>query len=133
MKTFLRSILIPGALALMVNGLMAAQTTNTNGWYEQWHKAKYGRNSPAEEARLKAERESGAFREETPVNFAPTPNWSEQIFKAKMGRYTPAEEARLKAERENTAFREEPTRDLGPARTWFEEWHKLKYGRYPGK
>ena len=132
MKTFVRSIILTGAMAIGATGLMAAPASND--WFDQWYKMKYGRNSPAEEARLKAERESTAFREETPSRVAPARvNWAEVLFKAKLGRNTPAEEARLKAERENTAFREEPDREAAPARTWFEEWHRAKYGRYPGK
>lgn len=128
MTTVVRNILFTGALAMAANGLFAAQASNT--WLDQWYKAKYGRISPAEEARLNAERESTAFREETPGDVTPeTPNWMEQYFKAKLGRNTPAEEARLKAERESTAFREEPTRDVAPARTWLEERYRVKYGR----
>lgn len=96
MTTFVRSILFTGALAMGANGLFGAQASNT--WFDQWYKAKHGRNSPAEEARLKAERENTAFREETPAHVAPaTPNWIEQHLKAKHGRGTRAEEARQKA------------------------------------
>jgi hypothetical protein len=132
MKTFVRSIIFTGAMAIGATGLMAAPASND--WFDQWYKTKYGRSSPAEEARLKAERDSTAFREEIPSHVAPARvNWIEEHYKAKLGRNSPAEEARLKAERENTAFREEPDREVAPAKTWFEEWHRAKYGRYPGK
>ena len=132
MKTFVKSILFTGVLAMSASGLMAAQASDSQ--FDQWYRAKYGRNSPAVEARLKAERESIAFREETSSRVAPARvNWVEEHFKAKLGRNTPAEEARLKAERESTAFRQEPYREAAPGRTWMEEWHRAKYGRYPGK
>jgi hypothetical protein len=65
MKTFARSILYIGALAIGTNGLMAAQGT------EQWYKAKFGRNSPREEARQRAERENAASKQEITVEVAP--------------------------------------------------------------
>ena len=131
MKRIVNRILMTGALALSVNGLMAAPASND--WFDQWYKHKYGRPSPAEEARLKAERENTAFREETRHVAPARQNWIENHFKAKLGRNTPAEEARLKAERENSAFREEPAGPTAPARSWSDEWYHKKFGRYPGK
>ena len=132
MKTFVRSMLITGALALGASGLTAAQLGNPS--QEQWFEAKYGRPSPMEEARQKAERESTAFREVMPaLVHTAAPRWSEQYFRAKFGRSTPAEEARSKAERESTAFREEFAAPVAPGRSWIEELHRAKYGRLPGK
>lgn len=128
MKTLLSGILLASALAVGVNAAPAS-----NDWLEQWYKAKYGRPSPSEEARLKADRESAAFREETLHVATPRSNWIEDHFKAKLGRNTPAEEARIKAEHESSAFREEPARETAPAKTQSEEWFRAKYGRYPGK
>ena len=128
MKTFVRSILFTGALAMGANGLFAAPASND--WFEQWHRAKYGRSSPAEEARQNAERANTAFREE-PTAARPTNTWFESWYKAKFGRPSPSEEARLKAERASTAFREEP-KATRPANTWLQDWYKAKYGRpYP--
>ncbi|MBY0507728.1 MAG: hypothetical protein K2X03_27700 [Bryobacteraceae bacterium] len=126
MKTFLKSILFTGALAMSTHGLMAAQTND--GWLDQWYKAKFGRFSPPTEARLRAERENSASREEASRPPA-RQNWIEQHYKAKFGRNTPAEEARLKAERDNSAFREEPVQ-TEPAKSWIDQWYKAKYGRY---
>src|SRR5439155_10105347 len=110
MKTFVRSILFTGALVMGANGLMAAQTSNA--WMDQWYRAKFGRSSPAEESRLKAEQASTAFREETRHEAAgPANAWFEQWYKAKFGRNSPAEEARQRAEKESTAFRNEPRRE----------------------
>ena len=124
MKTFVRSILFTGALVMGANGLMAAQ--GTNSWLEQWYRTKYGRSSPAEEARQRAEQANTAFREESARKAAPPANaWFEQWYKAKFGRNSPMEEALQKAEGANTAFREETTREVtAPANTWFEQWYK---------
>jgi len=60
-----KSILLTGALLIGANALMAAQAAPaSNNWVDQFYKAKLGRSSPAEEARLKAERANTAFREE---------------------------------------------------------------------
>ena len=122
----------------------AAFGQGSNSTVEQWHKAKYGRYSAAEEARQKAETANTAFREDTGeasglsnASSHPTVSWSEQWNKAKYGRYSAAEEARQRSEQSNTAYREEsaPEEVIGgrPAETaissW-EQWHKAKYGRY---
>ena len=128
MKTLMRSILFTGALAIGANGLFAAQASND--WFEQWHRAKYGRSSLVEEARQKAESANTAFREE-PTTIRPANTWFEDWYKAKYGHPSPRQEARLKAERESTAFREEPTATRA-ANTWLQDWYKAKYGRpYP--
>jgi hypothetical protein len=62
MKRFAKVILFAGTLLMDDSGLMAAQTSSS--WLDQWYRAKFGRPSPAEEARLKAERENTAYREE---------------------------------------------------------------------
>ena len=130
MKTFARSILFAGTLVMGASGLMAAQTSNA--WLDQWYKAKLGRPSPAEEARLKAERANTAFREETRHEGAmPSNAWFEQWYKAKFGRSSPAEEARQKAAKESTAFREEKRAEpkSSPTNEWFDQWYRAKYGR----
>lgn len=126
MKTFLKSIVFTGVLAMSTHGLMAAQTSDDR--LDQWYKAKFGRYSPATEARLRVERENSASREEASGPPA-RQNWIEQFYKAKYGRNTPAEEARLKAERDSSAFREEPVQ-TEPAKSWIDQWYKAKFGRY---
>ena len=59
-------------------------TVDITNWLEEHLKAKLGRYSPTEEARLREIR--GAFRDEGPVTPA-TPNWVEQLFRAKLGRW----------------------------------------------
>jgi hypothetical protein len=128
MKTFVRSILFTGALAMGANGLMAAPTSNS--WIDQWYRAKFGRSSPMEEARQKAARANEAFREEPTSEVAkPANTWFDQWYRAKYGRSSPQEEARQKAERANTAFREEPPAVAWPANDWLDQWYKAKYGR----
>lgn len=116
-----------------------AQSTNT--WYEQWYKAKFGRYSPATEARLNAKQTETASRQEptgAPVRgVAAAPSWIEQWHKAKYGRYSAAYEARQNSEQMQTTFRGEPRvaqRNAMPrvatGNTWREQWFKAKYGRY---
>ena len=126
-----KTILLTGALVLGANALMAAQAVPPNNdWVEQLYKAKLGRSSPAEEARLKAERANTAFREEAAVEVAgPANPWLEQFYTAKLGRNSPMEAARLKVERANAAFREETTHEARPANNWFEQFYKAKFGR----
>ena len=96
MTPFVRSILLTGALVVGANAAMASQVNNT--WLEQWYRAKYGRNSPAEEARQRAARENSTPREEVTARVArPANEWYENWYKAKFGRSSPMEDARKKA------------------------------------
>jgi len=129
MKTLGRSILFMATLAIGANALMAAQSSNVS--FEQWYKAKFGRSSPMEERRQKAEQETTAYREQTTGEAAQlTSTWFEQWYRTKYGRSSPLEEKRLIAEQSRTAYREETSREDGQASdTWFEQWYKTKYGR----
>jgi hypothetical protein len=129
MKRFVTGILFTGLLAMGANTLMAAQTSNS--WSEQWFQAKYGRPSPLEESRLKAEKANTAYREVAPSRVAtPANNWAEQWFRAKYGRPSPLEESRLKAEQANTAYREvAPTSVAMPLDNGAEQRYRTKYGR----
>ena len=95
---------------------------------EDRFKAKYGRNTPAEEKRLSQEKASTAYRDATPPQgeTKPTDKWAEQRHRAKLGRATPAEEAKINAEKANTAYREVKT---PPADRWQESYFETKYGR----
>lgn len=126
-----KSIWLTGALVLGANALIAAQAAPANNnWVDQLYKAKLGRSSPVEEARLKAERANTAFREETTVQVAgPANPWLEQFYRAKLGRNSPMEESRLRTEGANTAFREETTREAKPINNWFEQFYRAKFGR----
>jgi hypothetical protein len=129
MRTLKGSLFVAGVLALGMIGPVAAESRT---WAERTYKAKYGRPSPMEEARLQADRASTAFRQGTVSPAEPAGQaWMKQYFKAKHGRNTPAEEARLKAERENTAYREAPAGPPAPI-NWVDRY-KAKYGRAPGR
>ena len=86
-------------LTISFAGLMFVATGLANdGGAEDRFMAKWGRYTPAEEARLNAAESNLAAREETTVSLAPrNDNGAESRFSMKWGRYTPAEEARLKA------------------------------------
>ena len=82
------------ALAIGANGLMAAPASNT--WFEQWYQAKYGRSSPREEARRKADK--AALPAQPAAKVArPANDWFEQWYRAKYGQSSPRELARQKA------------------------------------
>ncbi|SRR6266568_6073381 len=129
MKPIVRNILLTGFVAMAANGLAIAQTSNNQ--FEQWHRVKYGRPSPTEEARVKAEQANTAYREQTPPRVAaPSNAWFEGWYRAKYGRSSPTEEARLQAEEANTAYREETPRQAAvPSNTWYKGWYRAKYGR----
>lgn len=125
MRAFVKTALLSAALTLAASSVMAAPATGD--WIDHYFKAKIGRPSPAEGARLKAERASQAFREEAPLRVA-APNWIEVHLKGKIGRNTRGEEARLAEARESTAFREAaPTEVAAPS--WIEQHLKGKLGR----
>jgi hypothetical protein len=58
-----------------------------NTWFEDFYRAKYGRNSPTGEARVRAERQNTVYREETvPAAVKPANTWRDDFYKAKLGR-----------------------------------------------
>ena len=113
--------------ALLAGGIALAQPKRT--WIEQWFRAKHGRPSPTEEARLKEEAASTAYRAAPARDPAPEKSWSEQWFRAKHGRYSPGEEARRKAELNNSAYRTDTTARTPDRGRWSRERMKAKYGR----
>jgi hypothetical protein len=138
-KPSVRSILLTVALVMGANGVMAAQ--NSSDWFEQWYKAKYGRNSPAEEARQAAERNNTASREEVaPAAAKPANDWFERWYQAKVGRNSRMEELRQRIETENT-IEEAANESAGPvavhpsavhsSNDWRAQLYKAKLGRSP--
>ena len=99
MKSFVSFVFAVGTMLTGMNSVLAAQASDA--WQEQWFKAKFGRNTPMEEARQAAERRKAAPQATKPrsASSSTSNQWQEQWFKAKFGRYTPAEEARLAAAR----------------------------------
>ena len=118
MTTFtVRSILLLSTFGLAV--------ASANPASELWFRAKFGRSSPAEEARQRTEMASTAFRTAPRSVTAP---WTDEWFRAKHGRPSPSEQARLDAEQASSAFRQGDS-TLQPNRNWFGEWHKARFGR----
>ena len=64
MKPIARNIVFTGVLAMAASSMAVAQTSSS--WFEQRHRAKYGRPSPTEQARLTADEANTAYRAETP-------------------------------------------------------------------
>jgi hypothetical protein len=123
MRVLVASVLA-GAMLMGTTGLMAKTPVPANSGYEQWFRAKMGRTSPSEEARLQAQ----PVLEHASTQNAVTFNAYEQWFRAKFGRTSPSEEARLRA---NPAFNEEVTfRIVGaPVNNVYEQWYQAKFGR----
>ena len=114
----------------MTGALLASSVWAQGSDSEQYFRAKYGRNSPAEEARQKAAQANSAWRQEAlPEVAAPNDSWTEQLFRAKYGRNSPKEEARQDAAQANTAWREEATTKVIPNVSWPEQFYRAKYGR----
>ena len=80
---------------MVASSIAAAQTSSSQ--FEQWYRAKYGRPSPTEMARVSAVQANTAYREETPRQVAaPATTWYEGWYRAKFGRPSPLEKMRLK-------------------------------------
>jgi hypothetical protein len=127
MKTFVRNILLTGSLAIFVSSSMFAQS---NAGFEQWYRAKYGRPSPTEQARLKTPQVVAASTEATPPTVVVSANGGfEQWYRAKYGRPSPTEEARLETQQINSASPEAtPSTVAASANGGLEQWYQAKYG-----
>jgi hypothetical protein len=134
MKPFVRSILFTGILTIVSSSSMIAQTSN--GWFEQWYRAKYGRPSPTEQARLKTPQAIVASTEATPPKVVVSANGRfEQWYRAKYGRPSPPEEARLETLHINSAPQEATpsmiTASAASDSVGFEQRYQAKYGHQP--
>lgn len=115
-------------VALAACSVAAMAQSNRND-ADQRFRAKYGRSTPAVEAREAAEKSSTAYRDAAPATTqAPRDQWAEQRHRSKLGRATPAEEKRIEADKSNTAYREVTT---PPANRWGDDYMRNKYGRRP--
>ena len=131
MKTLARSILITGILAIVANSSMVAQTSNSS--FEQWYRAKYGRPSPTEQARLNPPQRNAVSPEAKQTSNAISANGGfEQWYRAKYGHPSPAEEARLKTSEINSASPEatQPTVAVS-ANVGFERTEQASLGQTP--
>ena len=122
MKTLKKGVLVTGALLMGAANLGAMASQDGNGWLDQWYQAKFGRNSPITEARMRAEQANAVYREE--VKAMPANTWFEDFWLAKYGHASPMAQA-------NVVFREETGKTAMPANTWFEDFSRMKYGRSP--
>lgn len=128
MKTFLRKTMFTVALALTASSMAIAQTSSTQ--FEQWYRAKYGRPTPATEARMADEQSNTAYREVSSQAAAPANTWFEGWYRAKYGRPSPPEQARIDADLANTAYREVPSaKTQRSENTWYDGWYRAKFGR----
>ena len=126
MKAVAKSILFTFILATSSSLLVAQPGSN---YAEQWYRAKFGRPSPTEQARIDAtQKRAVAPADSSAVLGTKHGNpWLEQLYQAKHGRPTPNEEARL---REANLGRDSVmTSKLAPVDDQFENWFRAKYGR----
>jgi hypothetical protein len=128
MKRFIPNLLFIGALAVAANSVATAQTTDS--WQEQWYRAKFGRPSPTEQARIDAAKTATSQPTHAAVatKKLPANTFAEEFYQAKHGRPKPREEARI---REANLVKGQATTRVAsaPVNTWFENWYRDKYGR----
>ena len=114
-------------LSIAAVGLFAATSFAQD---DARHRAKFGRNTPQTEARIKAERESSAYRDATKPSAATArTSDADARHQAKFGRPTPAEEARINEERQSTAYRDANVDKTVPRQDWENDRHQSKFGR----
>ena len=120
--------IVPKTLVALAICSVAALAQSNRNDAEERYKAKFGRYTPAEEARRAEEKANTAYRDTTPpkASDAARTNWSEQRHQAKFGRPTPATEAKINEEKANTAFR-----DVTPTAEdrWYDNYLRTKHGR----
>jgi hypothetical protein len=127
MKTSVKSILFTGIVAIIATGSMFAQSSN-NG-FEQLYRAKFGRPSPTELARLSSQPINAASLDAKPFLTAESANSGfAQWYRAKVGRPSPAEEIRLKSSQVNPTL-PEVTQPAVSADGGFEQRYQAKIGR----
>jgi len=129
MKSSLKSVLFTSALAIITINTLFAQSSNVG--FEQWHRAKFGRPSPSEQARLNTQPVNAPSANAAAVMSAESANSGfEQRYRMKTGRPTPAIEASLMSQQPGPADSSaaQPaiavTIDSG-----FERRYEAKYGR----
>ena len=129
MKPFIRNTMFTVVLALTAGSMAIAQSSNNQ--FDQWYRAKYGRPSPAAEARMAEEQANTAYREvSTPQSAAPANAWFEGWYRSKYGRPSPSEQARIDTEMASTAYREVPSAQTKMStNTWYDGWYRAKFGR----
>lgn len=129
MKTSINVIILSAVFTMGANSLLLAQPGNS--YAEQWYRAKFGRPSPTEQARIDAAQKATTTQPAVTAVLPKTAlanTFAEQLHRAKYGRPTPREEARL---REANLGKNETllSRTSTPANERFENWYRAKYGR----
>jgi hypothetical protein len=113
-------------VALAICSSAAFSESKVNAAEERF-KAKFGRYTPAEEARRAEAEANTAYRDAAPAKKAVPQNvWSEQRHQAKFGRPSPAEEAKINEEKNNSAYRDAST---PPVDRWHDNYFQTKFGR----
>ncbi len=99
MKSLLRTPILVGALIINGTALSAQSsqksqtppaTEPSQNYLDQFSKAKFGHYTSVEEARIRKEQESSAFREEKPATPEPKRAWVEIWYRAKFGHDLPS-------------------------------------------
>ena len=127
MRPSIKAIILTAAFTMGASSLAVAQPST---WAEQWYRAKFGRPSPTEQARLDAAKPTAAPNGIVNTSYATAQAnvWLDQWFRDKYGRHTPMVEARLTEAR--LGMHETMTNQASaPANTWFENWYRAKFGR----
>jgi hypothetical protein len=147
---------------VLLTGAMLSLTAfgSNDPFAEERYRMKYGRYTPAEEARQKTVREARAktaaavevamccrYMNGSHQNVAVSDTFTETHFRTKYGRSTPAAEARQRAAAEETAAHVRRCEEIGkcalmqagargaetsaPAapESWMQAWFRTKYGR----
>ena len=114
--------------ALLAAGVGLAQPAET-GTEELRFRAKHGRSTLTEDARIKAEAANTAYRAAPTTPAGPAASSSEQWFRAKYGRNSPREEARQNDELGSTAYRADTQAERPDPSRSVREMMKAKYGR----
>ena len=128
MKSSVSSILFTGIFAIISTGSLIAQTSNGN--FEQWYRAKFGRPSPSEQARLTAQPVNAASAHPAFLTAESANSGFEQRYRLKVGRPSPTEEARLNSQQANPALPALTQSTLAAfADGGFEQRYQSKYGR----
>ena len=130
MKSPLFKVLIIGIVA--VGASLPAFSQTGNPWLEQWYRAKFGRELPAEAAQQSSAQRvvsptSGAA---TRTTVAPANTWFESWYRDKYGRPSPLATANVPAQhqaKESSKVNDRKSQTV--VNTWFEQWYRDKYGR----
>lgn len=128
MKPSIKTIVFAALFTIGANGILTAQTSSA--WAGQYYRAKFGRPSTTEEARIKTAETTAAVTNSVTV-YRPAADenaWMEQWFLDKYGRHTPKVEARLR-EIALTNSSAASGQTSVPVDTRFDNWYRAKYGR----